>query len=137
MFLAVRWRPVPQLALVAVVLVLPAVAVWVAAIAAALGLGVPLDEVAALPLPARRLVFLTLTLAAPAAAGLCGALAVLGGELRAERYELTARLTLPRPPLHRTQVCALLVLVGGIGLAAAMAGHLAADCLLGGDCPSP
>jgi len=54
---------------------------------------------------------------------------VLGAELRTADYELTARLTLPRPPLSPGQLCGLLVLFGGLGLALAMAGHLVADCL--------
>ena len=131
-----RWRPIPPLVLAAIVLLLPAAAVWVAALASALGLvsGAPDFGLVALPLAQRRLIFWALTLLLPAGAGVAAALGVLGGVVRAEGYELSARLALPRPPLGLGQVLGLLILVAAAGLFVAMAGHLAADCILGGDC---
>jgi hypothetical protein len=121
MLLDLRWRPMP----------------WLAALATSVGLGqLPASlELAAVPLATRRLVFLALTLATPAASAACCALGLLGVELRVADRALTARVLLPRSSLGLGQAIGLLTLVGAVGLAIAMGGHLAADCLLGGDCP--
>jgi hypothetical protein len=127
----------------ALLAVLPAVLLWAAAIAQSIGLGHPLDR---LPAPASaatrldRLLLLgavwMLSLGGPLAAFAGSLLALVDAELRVEPWELSARLRLPAPPWERSQVTALLLLALGALLFAAMAGHLAADCLLGGDCPS-
>lgn len=70
----------------------------------------------------------------PIVAVLAGALATISFELRIINWEITASLRLPTPPWTLTQVAAGLVLVVGAILFAAMAGHLAADCLFGTDC---
>jgi hypothetical protein len=134
--LVVRWRPVWWLVPIGLALALPATVVWAAALAATAGLGNPLGalDAAAVPLATRRALFLALTLAAPAAAAACGGLGVLGGELAVGGNEVTARMVLPRPPLRPTHVGGLLTLLAGLGMSAAVAGHLLADCLLGGDC---
>jgi hypothetical protein len=135
--MGVRWRPVPGMAVVGLALVAPAAAVWALALAHGAGLGPPLEAVpfATAPLATRRLVFLAMTLAAPALAAACGALAVLGGEVRTDAHDVVVRLALPRPPLSWAETVGLVVLIGAAGLALAMGGHLAADCLFGADCP--
>ena len=136
-----RWRATPSLALVAVLATTPAILLWAAALAGSLGFGHPLE---ALPAPAAaptrldRLltlgIFLAVTVGGPLLAFVLSALAIADAEVRVEHWEISARLRVPAPPWHLAQLLALLLLVAGALLFAAMVGHLAADCLLAGDC---
>jgi hypothetical protein len=119
----------------------PAAALWVAALADSLGLS---RTLAMLPVPGmatsrpERLLlqatFLSVMLVLPIVAVLAGALATISFQFRIINREITASLRLPIPPWTLTQVAAGLVLLVGAILFAAMAGHLAADCLFGTDC---
>jgi hypothetical protein len=139
--LRVHWRAVPLLVPLAVVAMLPAMLVWAAALATALGLGQPL---ASLPTPgqaATRLerllllgTFWAITLAGPLAAAVLGVLAVVEVELVVDGWDVRLRLRLPAPPWRGRQLIALLLVGLASVLFVAMAGHLAADCLLGADC---
>jgi hypothetical protein len=141
--LHLRWHPTPILAPLAVLATLPALLIWAAAVVQSVGVGHPLD---ALPVPAAaatrpdRLLllgtFLAVTLGDPLAAFLLGVLAVVDAEIHVEHWEITARLRPPAPPWRWLQLLTLLLLALGAVLFLAMAGHLAADCLLGGDCAS-
>ena len=139
--LLLRWRPRPWLTPFAFLALVPAAALWVAALADSLGLT---RTLAMLPVPAtatsrpERLVllatFLSVMLVLPTVAVLAGALATISFELRIINWEVTANLRLPTPPWTLTQVAAGLLLLVGAVLFAAMAGHLAADCMFGMDC---
>jgi hypothetical protein len=139
--LLLRWRPRPWLTPFAFLALVPAAALWVAALADSLGLT---RTLALLPVPATatsrpdRLVllatFLSVMLVLPIVAVLASALATISLELRIINWEITANLRLPTPPWTLTQVAAGLLLLVGAVLFAAMAGHLAADCMFGTDC---
>jgi hypothetical protein len=139
-----RWRAVPFLVPLGILALLPAVAIWVAALVGSVGLASPLD---ALPKPAtaatpfERLallaIFSIVTLGGPLAAAVLGAFAAVDAELRIERWEISARVRLPAPPWTGSRLPALVLLAVGAVLFLAMAGHLTADCVLGGDCPAP
>jgi hypothetical protein len=119
----------------------PTVALWLAGLAESLGLT---RILATLPVPAtapsrpERLLlvalFMSLMLVLPVLAVLAGALATISFEVRIVNWEITASLRFPTPPWTLTQWAAGLLLVAAALLFAAMAGHLAADCLFGTDC---
>jgi hypothetical protein len=139
--LHLRWQPRPWLVSVALVALLPAMALWAAALADSFGIA---HVLAAFPAPAtatsrpERLLlvdtFLTVTLVLPLLAGLSAVLAMISFELRIAGWEMTVSLRLPSPPWDLQQVVAALLLLIGAALFIAMAGHLAADCLIGSDC---
>jgi hypothetical protein len=139
-----RWRAAPRLLVLALVAALPTLLVWVAAIGQSVGLGRPLDL---LPIPAAaptrldRLLLLgtvwLLTLGCPLAAFVLGVLGLVDAELHIAAWEITVRVRLPAPPWSWLSLLALLLIGVSAALFAAMAGHLAADCLLGGDCGLP
>jgi hypothetical protein len=139
-----RWRAVPLLIPLGVVALLPALVIWSAAIVASLGIGFSLDalpkHVASPTLVARLTwlaVFWAATLGGPLAAVVLGAFGTLDAELRIEHWEISARVRLPAPPWRLHQLLAAILLAFGTVLFVAMAGHLAADCVLGGDCLMP
>ncbi|HLZ25553.1 MAG TPA: hypothetical protein VKQ30_25800 [Ktedonobacterales bacterium] len=82
------------------------------------------------------LAFLAVTLVLPLLAVLSGVLATTSFELRISGWEITARVRLPAPPWTPRQLVIAVLLLVGAALFLAMAGHLAADCLLGADCVS-
>ena len=139
-----RWRAVPFLIPLGVVALLPALVMWMAGFVASLGIGYPLD---ALPKPAAsptllaRLTWLAIfwaaTLGGPLAAVVLSAFGAIDAELRIEHWEISARVRLPAPPWRLHQLLVVLLLAFGAVLFVAMAGHLAADCVLGGDCLMP
>ena len=141
MLLRLRWQPRPWLTPLAFIALVPAALLWVAALADSLGLT---RTLAILPTPAtatsrpERLLllatFLSVMLVMPIVAVLAGALATMSFELRIINWEITASFRLPSPPWALRQVAAGLLLLAGAVLFAAMAGHLAADCLFGTDC---
>jgi hypothetical protein len=138
-----RWQPRPWLLGVALVALLPAMLLWTAAVGDSLGIT---HLLTALPTaanassrPERLLLlvtFLVATLGLPGVAVLSGALAILAIDLRIARWEVTARLRFPAPSWTLPQLVALVLLLGAAALFMAMAGHLAADCLVGTDCVS-
>jgi hypothetical protein len=137
----IGWRAVPLLIPLGMVALLPALMIWVAALIGSVGLASPLN---ALPKPAAatlfgRLVLLAIfwavTLVGPLVAAVLGTFAAVDAELRIEHWEISARVRLPAPPWTGYQLVAVVLLVVGALLFVAMAGHLAADCMLGGDCP--
>ena len=123
---------------------LPALAIWTAAFVASLGIGFSLD---ALPKPVASpqllarftwlAIFWAATLGGPLAAVVLGAFGAIDAELHIEHWEISARVRLPAPPWRRHQLLAAILLAFGAVLFVAMAGHLAADCVLGGDCLMP
>ena len=139
--LDLRWRAVPFLVPLGILALLPALAIWAAAILGSLA-GMHLLD--ALPTPAaafspferlmRLSAFWSITLGGPMLALVAGAAAALDAELRIEHWEISARLRLAPPPWTHNQLIALAVIAIGALLFMAMAGHLAADCLIGGDC---
>jgi hypothetical protein len=141
MLLHLRWRAAPVLVPLALLAALPALLVWAAALAQVFGAGHPL---AGLPTPSsattrlERLVLLgtywCVTLGGPAIAFTLGLLALIDAELHVEGWEITGRVRLPPPPWCWPQALGMLVLLIGGVLFLAMAGHLAADCVLGSDC---
>jgi len=139
--LQLRWQPRPWLTPVAFLALVPAATLWLAALADSLGFT---RILATLPVPAtapsrpERLlllaVFMSVTLMLPGMAVLAGAMATISFELRVVNWEITASLRFPTPPWTLTQWATGLLLVAAALLFAAMAGHLAADCLFGTDC---
>ena len=136
-----RWRAVPFLVPLGVVALLPALVIWAAAIVGSLGFAYPLTL---LPAPAaassgverltRLVIFWAITLGGPLVAFVAGAAAAVDAELRVEPWEVSVRIRVPAPLWTGYRLLALaLVAVAGI-LFIAMAGHMAADCILGGDC---
>jgi len=121
----------------------PAAALWAAALADSIGMSHLLID---LPVPAAAtnrperllllLAFLAVTLVLPLLAVLSGVLATTSFELRISGWEITARVRLPAPPWTPRQLVIAVLLLVGAALFLAMAGHLAADCLLGADCVS-
>jgi hypothetical protein len=132
MLLHVRWQATPRLVPLAVVTALPAVVLWTAALVEALGVGRPLNLLA--PTPAIGRVLAAILVVGPLLAAGAAALALADAEVRVEHWELTARLRMPPPPWRAQDLIAAVVLVLGGVLFVAMAGHLAADCALAGDC---
>jgi hypothetical protein len=136
-----RWQSRPWLVLLALAALAPAVTIWAAALVNSLGLA---HMLALLPAPAtatsrpERLLlmdaFLTVTLGLPVLAVLAGVLATISFDLRITNWEITVSLRLPAPPWTLAQLAAVVLLLVGAALFVAMAGHLAADCLLGTDC---
>jgi hypothetical protein len=139
-----RWRAVPFLIPLGVVALLPALVIWMAAFIGSLGIGFSLD---ALPKPVAsptlliRLMWLGIfwaaTLGGPLAAVVLGAFGAIDAELRIEHWEISARVRLPAPRWRLHQLLAVVLLAFGALLFVAMAGHLAADCVFGGDCLMP
>jgi hypothetical protein len=139
--LQLHWQPRRWLLILTLVALVPAIVVWAAALASSLGIA-PL--LTALPTPAtvpsriERLVVLdtslTVMLVLPLLAVLASVLATIAVDLEITRWEVTARLRLPAPPWTLAQVAATLFLIVGVGLFAAMAGHLVTDCIFGTDC---
>ena len=139
--LHLRWQPRPWLVWAALVALVPATALWATAIADSLGITRLLTL---LPVPAtatnrpERLLllgtFLTVTLVFPLLAVLSGVLATISFDLRISEWEITASLRLPRPPWTPRQLVATAILLVAAILFAAMAGHLAANCVFGTDC---
>lgn len=139
-----RWRAVPLLVPLGILALLPALAIWVAALVASVGLASRFDELpkpasAATPLERLTLVaiFSIVTLGGPLVAAVLGAFAAVDAELRIEHWEVTARVRVPAPPWTGSRLLALVLVAVGAVLFMAMAGHLTADCVLGGDCPAP
>ncbi len=126
---------------VSLVALVPAAALWAAALADSIGLT---HLLAYLPVPAagtnrpERLLlldtFLAVTLVLPLLAVLSGVLATASFDLRISDWEITARVRLPAPPWTPRHLLVAVLLLVGAALFVAMAGHLAADCLLGTDC---
>lgn len=135
-----RWQPAPKLLAFAALAVAPALILWSAALGEAIGVGRPLSELSSVlpvargPYIVRFAILHTITLLGPLMAGALGALALVEAELRVEDWEVSGRVRLPRMPWSGVQVLALLLLALGGLLFLMMAGHLAADCLFGGDC---
>ena len=139
--LLLRWQPRPWLMPLAFLALVPAAALWLAALADSVGLT---RTLAMLPVPSAatgrperillQATFLGVMLVLPVATVLACALATITFELRIINWEITASVRLPIPPWTLTQVAAALLLVVAAVLFAAMAGHLAADCLFGTDC---
>jgi hypothetical protein len=139
--LRLHWQPRPWLTALAFLALVPAATLWVAALADSLGIT---RTLAMLPVPAAAAtrpervlllaIFLGVMLVLPIVAMLAGALATISFELRIINWEITATLRLPAPPWSVTQVAAVVLLLLAAVLFTAMAGHLAADCLVGTDC---
>jgi hypothetical protein len=141
--LHLRWQSRAWLMSLSLVALGPAVALWAAAFADSIGITHLLTY---LPMPAaatsrpERLLLLdtfrAVTLVLPLVAVLSGVLATVSFDLRIGNWEITARVRLPAPPWTLRQVIAAVLRLVGASLFVAMAGHLAADCVLGADCVS-
>ena len=137
MIASLRWHAAPRLLWLVPLTLIPALAIWAAAIVESLGLGRPLSSFASL-IPATHLghaLELGVTVGGPLLAAALCLLALAEAEVRLGEWEIAARLRLPAPPWSRAQVVAGLLFAIGALLFLAMTGHLAADCVLGGDCP--
>jgi hypothetical protein len=127
---------------VSIVALVPAAALWAAALADSIGIHL----LTYLPMPAaatnrsERLLlldtFLAVTLVLPLFAVVSGVLAAASFDLRITGWEITVRVRLPAPPWTLRQVLLAVLLLIGAAVFLAMAGHLAADCVLGTDCVS-
>jgi hypothetical protein len=82
----------------------------------------------------RLAVFWAITLGGPMLALLAGGAATLDAELRIEHWEVSGRVRIAAPRWTGYRLLALGVVAVAALLFIAMAGHLAADCLIGGDC---
>ena len=121
----------------------PAMALWAAALADSLGITHVLTGLAVPATASSRAerlllldAFLTLMLVFPLVAALSTLLATVSFDLRIANWEITASLRLPPPPWTLWQLVAAAFLLVAAMLFVAMAGHLAADCILGTDCVS-
>jgi hypothetical protein len=141
--LHLRWQSRPWLMFVSLGALGPAAALWAAALADSIGITHLLTYLpvpaAATSRPERLLLldtYLAVTLVLPLLAVLSGVLATASFDLRITGWEITARVRLPAPPWTLRQLVVAVLLPVGAALFLAMAGHLAADCLLGADCVS-
>src|ERR1051326_4241050 len=137
-----RWHSRPWLLFLSLVALAPAAMLWAAALANSVGIHllayVPAPATAATR--AERLLlldaFLAVTLVLPLLAVISGVLAVAHFDLRITGWEITARVRLPAPPWTLRHLAVAVLLLVGTAVFLAMAGHLAADCVLGTDCVS-
>ena len=133
---SLRWCPHPWMMAAAVASLLPTLLVWAAALGEEIGLRGLMPRVeAVLPppdaaLPVRIAVGWSLTMILPMLAALLSFLAYVHMELQVCRGEIRGALRFPTPMLRPAPLLAAAVVLLGIALAALMAGHLLADCLL-------
>lgn len=78
--------------------------------------------------------FWVVTLGGPLIGAGLGLLAVVDAELRIREWDVSARMRLPTQSGHPGLRVALILVGISALLFVGMAGHLAADCLLGSDC---